>query len=52
VESLVTRLGLAAKLSADGRTKLRASYGRFSQGVLTGELEPFHPADHDDHAGI
>ena len=22
---------------------LRASYGRFSQGVLTGELEPFHP---------
>jgi hypothetical protein len=23
---------------------VRASYGRFSQGVLTGELEPFHPA--------
>jgi TonB dependent receptor-like, beta-barrel/Carboxypeptidase regulatory-like domain len=37
------RLGVAAKLSADGRTILRASYGRFSQGVLTGELEPFHP---------
>ena len=30
---------------------LRASYGRFSQGVLTGELGLFHPgvdADHDD----
>jgi outer membrane receptor protein involved in Fe transport len=37
------RLGLTAKLSADGRTILRASYGRFSQGVLTGELGPFHP---------
>jgi hypothetical protein len=37
------RLGVTAKLSADGRTVLRASYGRFSQGVLTGELEPFHP---------
>jgi TonB-dependent receptor-like protein/carboxypeptidase family protein len=37
------RLGVAAKLSADGRTMLRASYGRFSQGVFTGELSPFHP---------
>ena len=37
------RLGMTAKLSADGRTIMRASYGRFSQGVLTGELEPFHP---------
>ncbi|MEO5742919.1 MAG: TonB-dependent receptor, partial [Vicinamibacterales bacterium] len=37
------RLGVTAKLSADGRTILRASYGRFTQGVLTGELEPFHP---------
>lgn len=36
------RLGIAAKLSADGRTMFRASYGRFNQGVLTGELEPFH----------
>ena len=34
---------LTAKLTADGRTILRASYGRFSQGVLTGELSPFHP---------
>ena len=37
------RLGATLKLSADGRTVMRASYGRFSQGVLTGELEPFHP---------
>ena len=37
------RAGLVAKLTSDGRTMLRASYGRFSQGVLTGELEPFHP---------
>ena len=40
---LSPRVGLTAKLTADGRTMLRASYGRFSQGVLTGELEPFHP---------
>jgi hypothetical protein len=38
------RLGLTMKLTANGRTMLRASYGRFHQGVLTGELEPFHPA--------
>jgi Carboxypeptidase regulatory-like domain len=37
------RLGLTAKLAADGRTMLRASYGRFHQGVLTGELAPIHP---------
>ena len=37
------RLGLTMKLSADGRTMLRASYGRFSQGVLTGEYGNFHP---------
>ena len=37
------RLGVTAKLSADGRTLLRASYGRFNQGVLTGELSPIHP---------
>ena len=30
---LSPRLGVTAKLSADGRTMLRASYGRFSQGV-------------------
>jgi hypothetical protein len=37
------RLGLTLKLSADGRTILRSSYGRFNQGMLTGEFEPFHP---------
>jgi hypothetical protein len=40
---LSPRVGLTAKLTADGRTMLRASYGRYSQGVLTGELETFHP---------
>jgi hypothetical protein len=38
------RLGMTARLTADGRTILRASYGQFSQGVLTGELGIFHPA--------
>jgi TonB dependent receptor/Carboxypeptidase regulatory-like domain len=37
------RLGMTTKLSADGRTMLRGSYGRFTQGVLTGEIQPFHP---------
>jgi hypothetical protein len=37
------RLGVTVRLTADGRTMLRASYGRFNQGVLTGELAPFHP---------
>ena len=37
------RLGVTAKLTADGRTILRSSWGRFSQGVLTGELSAFHP---------
>jgi hypothetical protein len=36
------RLGVTMKLAS--RTMLRASYGRFNQGVLTGELAPFHPA--------
>jgi hypothetical protein len=40
---LSPRLGVTTRLTADGRTMLRASYGRFSQGVLTGELEQFHP---------
>jgi hypothetical protein len=38
------RLGATAKLTGDGRTMLRASYGLFSQGVLTGEIGLFHPA--------
>jgi TonB dependent receptor/Carboxypeptidase regulatory-like domain/TonB-dependent Receptor Plug Domain len=37
------RLGATTRLTADGRTVLRASYGRFSQGVLTGDIAPFHP---------
>jgi hypothetical protein len=37
------RLGITTKLTSDGRTMLRASYGRFHQGVLTGELAPIHP---------
>jgi hypothetical protein len=37
------RLGLTVKLTSDGRTILRASYGRFHQGMLTGELAPIHP---------
>ena len=37
------RLGVTCKLTGDGRTILRASYGRFSQGVLTGEIGSFHP---------
>jgi hypothetical protein len=37
------RLGVTTKLTSDGRTMLRASYGRFHQGVLTGELGPIHP---------
>ena len=40
---LSPRLGLTARLTADGRTMLRASYGRFNQGVLTGEIGPIHP---------
>ena len=37
------RTGVTMKLDATGRTMLRASYGRFSQGVLTGEIGAFHP---------
>jgi hypothetical protein len=39
------RLGVTARLTADGRTMMRASYGRFNQGVLTGELSPVHPGE-------
>jgi hypothetical protein len=37
------RLGVTMKLDASGKTMLRASYGRFIQGVLTGEIGGFHP---------
>lgn len=37
---LSPRLGLNVNLDRSGTTVLRASYGRFNQGVLTGELDP------------
>jgi len=37
------RLGVIAKVDATGRTMLRGSYGRFAQGILTGEVSFFHP---------
>jgi len=37
------RFGVTAKLTGNGRTMMRASYGRFHQGVLTGENSAFHP---------
>jgi hypothetical protein len=37
------RLGMALKLTPSGRTILRANYGRFYGGILTGELGPIHP---------
>ena len=37
------RFGLTLRLTGDGRTVLRGSFGRFHQGMLTGELAPFHP---------
>ena len=37
------RLGVTSKLTADGRTVLRASYGMFRQGLLTGEFAAIHP---------
>jgi hypothetical protein len=40
---LSPRLGVTTRITSDGRTMLRASYGRFHQGVLTGELAPIHP---------
>jgi hypothetical protein len=37
---LSPRFGLTAKLDRSTHTLLRVSYGRFSQGVLSGELDP------------
>lgn len=37
------RIGAAWKLTDDGKTIVRGSYGRYSQGVLTGELSGNHP---------
>jgi TonB dependent receptor-like, beta-barrel/Carboxypeptidase regulatory-like domain/TonB-dependent Receptor Plug Domain len=39
------RLGVTAKLSSDGRTVLRSSFGRFHQGILTAEIGPAHPGN-------
>jgi outer membrane receptor protein involved in Fe transport len=39
------RLGVAAKLSSNGRTVLRSSYGRFHQGILTAEIGAVHPGN-------
>ena len=41
------RLGVVVRLDVAGRTLLRGSYGRFSQGVLTGEVSFFHPGQTD-----
>ena len=44
---------MTARLDASSHTVLRANYGRFNQGVLTGELEPIHPGVHaDDDDGV
>lgn len=40
---LSPRLGFTWKLTDDGKTLLRAFYGRFHQGVLTTELQSVHP---------
>jgi outer membrane receptor protein involved in Fe transport len=40
---LSPRLGLSARLTADGRTMLRTTFGRFHQGILTGEPSAVHP---------
>jgi hypothetical protein len=40
---LSPRIGLVIKLDTSGRTMLRADAGRFSQGMLTGEISTIHP---------
>jgi hypothetical protein len=37
------RVGVVVKLDTAGRTMLRANAGRFSQGMLTGEISAVHP---------
>jgi hypothetical protein len=37
------RVGAVIKLDSAGRTMLRANAGRFSQGMLTGEISAVHP---------
>ena len=43
------RMGVVVKLDADGRTMLRANAGRFSQGLLTGEISGIHPGRTKDY---
>ena len=43
------RLGVVIKLDTAGRTMLRANAGRFSQGMLTGEIAAIHPGSAQDH---
>ena len=43
------RLGVVIKLDTAGRTMLRANAGRFSQGVLTGEISLDSPRSDQDH---
>ena len=37
------RVGVVIKLDTSGRTMLRANAGKFSQGLLTGEIASIHP---------
>jgi len=37
------RIGLNFKLTADGKTILRANYGRFHRNMTTGEMDDVHP---------
>ena len=49
------RLGVVIKLDTAGRTMLRANAGKFSQGVLTGEISRVSPRsdpNHDDPATL
>ena len=41
--ALSPRAGWTVRLGADGRTLLSGSYGRYHQGVMTGEISPLHP---------
>ena len=43
------RLGVVIKLDTAGRAMLRANAGRFSQGVLTGEICHDSPRSAHDH---
>ena len=43
VDRRVAAARFYGRLTPDGQTMLRVAYGRFYQGVLTGEISPFHP---------